>query len=221
MQFTGCYKNKKTHNMHDIFTSSFKYILQPFRGCSPPFIHFLLLPNPCYEACNPSSIALHLYSLTCACVFEDPKLNGEAAKAALANEDCPHIDQAISPEDGQIFSSCEPRGETPCFLLNMTGRATHPGARVRKGTQELFTNTQMHSYKSQMYCIHIANTTHKMSIYTSQNYTEAEHTHNRETVKRPKNTTQICSSRKSSSIRILFTQQSLTCAQTCCLDYKN
>ncbi|XP_060715541.1 potassium voltage-gated channel subfamily C member 1a isoform X1 [Tachysurus vachellii] len=62
----------------------------------------------------------------------DPKLNGEAAKAALANEDCPHIDQAISPEDGQIFSPCEPRGETPCFLLNMTGRATHPGARVRK-----------------------------------------------------------------------------------------
>lgn len=125
---------KPPHSMHVIFTSSFKYILQPYRAHCPLFIHFLLLPNPCYEACNPSSIALHLYSLTCACVFEDPKLNGEAAKAALANEDCPHIDQAISPEDGQIFSPCEPRGETPCFLLNMTGRATHPGARVRKGT---------------------------------------------------------------------------------------
>ncbi|GAA6100613.1 potassium voltage-gated channel subfamily C member 1a isoform X1 [Tachysurus ichikawai] len=115
--------------MHVIFTTSFKHNLQPYRG---RFINFLLLTNPCYEACNPPSVALHLYSLTCACVFEDPKLNGEAAKAALANEDCPHIDQAISPEDGQIFSPCEPRGETPCFLLNMTGRATHPGARVRK-----------------------------------------------------------------------------------------
>ncbi|ETE72505.1 Potassium voltage-gated channel subfamily C member 1, partial [Ophiophagus hannah] len=32
-------------------------------------------------------------------MFEDSKLNGEVAKAALANEDCPHIDQVMSPEE--------------------------------------------------------------------------------------------------------------------------
>lgn len=116
-----------THLLLQTYSPTLKRVLSSLH-------FFLLLPNPCYEACNPSNIALHLYSLTCACVFEDPKLNGEAAKAALANEDCPHIDQAISPEDGQIFSPCEPRRETTCFLLNMTGRATHPGARGRKGT---------------------------------------------------------------------------------------
>ncbi|XP_073692261.1 potassium voltage-gated channel subfamily C member 1a isoform X2 [Garra rufa] len=62
----------------------------------------------------------------------DPKVNGEAAKAALANEDCPHIDQAISPEDGQIFNPSEPRGDTPCFLLNVGRRSTNTGTRVRK-----------------------------------------------------------------------------------------
>ncbi|XP_073762970.1 potassium voltage-gated channel subfamily C member 1a isoform X5 [Danio rerio] len=62
----------------------------------------------------------------------DPKVNGEAAKAALANEDCPHIDQAISPEDGQIFNPNEPRGDTPCFLLNVGRRSTNTGTRVRK-----------------------------------------------------------------------------------------
>ncbi|KAI7814141.1 putative potassium voltage-gated channel subfamily C member 1 [Triplophysa rosa] len=61
-----------------------------------------------------------------------PKVNGEAAKAALANEDCPHIDQAISPEDGQIFNPNEPRGDTPCFLLNVSRRSTNTGTRVRK-----------------------------------------------------------------------------------------
>ncbi|XP_062381406.1 potassium voltage-gated channel subfamily C member 1-like [Sardina pilchardus] len=63
----------------------------------------------------------------------DPtKLNGEAAKAALANEDCPHIDQAISPEDGQVFSPCD-RGGEPCFLLNIGSRSAHMANRVRKG----------------------------------------------------------------------------------------
>ncbi|XP_016334894.1 potassium voltage-gated channel subfamily C member 1-like [Sinocyclocheilus anshuiensis] len=62
----------------------------------------------------------------------DPKVNGEAAKAALANEDCPHIDQANSPEDGQIFNPSQPRGDTPCFLLNVGGRSTNTGTRVRK-----------------------------------------------------------------------------------------
>ncbi|XP_041931525.1 potassium voltage-gated channel subfamily C member 1a isoform X3 [Alosa sapidissima] len=61
----------------------------------------------------------------------DLKVNGEAAKAALANEDCPHIDQAISPEDGQVFSPCD-RGGEPCFLLNIGTRPAHLANRVRK-----------------------------------------------------------------------------------------
>ncbi|KAM8892218.1 potassium voltage-gated channel subfamily C member 1b isoform 3-T3 [Spinachia spinachia] len=63
---------------------------------------------------------------------EDPKLNGEAANAALANEDCPHIDQAVSPEE--IFSPSE--RERPCFLVTTSERPPdHAGARVRRETQ--------------------------------------------------------------------------------------
>ncbi|XP_069037562.1 voltage-gated potassium channel KCNC1 isoform X2 [Lepisosteus oculatus] len=61
----------------------------------------------------------------------DSKVNGEAAKAALANEDCPHIDQAISPEDGQIFSPSD-RSEQPCFLLTTGELPSRTGGRVRK-----------------------------------------------------------------------------------------
>ncbi|XP_058858781.1 potassium voltage-gated channel subfamily C member 1 isoform X1 [Acipenser ruthenus] len=61
----------------------------------------------------------------------DSKGNGEAAKAALANEDCPHIDQALSPEEGQLFSPGE-RRERPCLLLT-TGKLKCPSeGRVRK-----------------------------------------------------------------------------------------
>ncbi|XP_036400016.1 potassium voltage-gated channel subfamily C member 1a isoform X3 [Megalops cyprinoides] len=66
----------------------------------------------------------------------DSKVNGEAAKAALANEDCPHIDQAISPEDGQIFSPGD-RTEQPCFLVTTGERPSHTGGRVRKESQRL------------------------------------------------------------------------------------
>ncbi|KAM6981399.1 potassium voltage-gated channel subfamily C member 1a isoform 2-T2 [Aplochiton taeniatus] len=64
----------------------------------------------------------------------DPKVNGEAAKAALANEDCPHIDQVLSPDDGHIFSPATDRGEHPCFLLSLGGRPGHSGVRVKKGS---------------------------------------------------------------------------------------
>uniref|UniRef100_H3D836 Potassium voltage-gated channel, Shaw-related subfamily, member 1b n=2 Tax=Tetraodon nigroviridis TaxID=99883 RepID=H3D836_TETNG len=60
--------------------------------------------------------------------FQDSKLNGEAANAALANEDCPHIDQAISPEE--IFSPGE--RERPCFLVTTAERPNHTGGRVRR-----------------------------------------------------------------------------------------
>ncbi|XP_062245801.1 potassium voltage-gated channel subfamily C member 1b isoform X2 [Platichthys flesus] len=63
--------------------------------------------------------------------FQDSKLNGEAANAALANEDCPHIDQAISPEE--IFSPSE--RERPCFLVTTAERPNHTGGRVRRETQ--------------------------------------------------------------------------------------
>ncbi|XP_035273883.1 potassium voltage-gated channel subfamily C member 1a isoform X2 [Anguilla anguilla] len=66
----------------------------------------------------------------------DSKVNGEAAKAALANEDCPHIDQAMSPEDGQIFSPSD-RSEQPCFLVATGERRGHTGGRVRKETHRL------------------------------------------------------------------------------------
>ncbi|XP_029108369.1 potassium voltage-gated channel subfamily C member 1-like isoform X1 [Scleropages formosus] len=66
----------------------------------------------------------------------DPKVNGEAAKAALANEDCPHIDQAVSPDDGQIFSPND-RGEQPCFLLTAAERPGHAAGRVRRAPPSL------------------------------------------------------------------------------------
>ncbi|XP_011474338.1 potassium voltage-gated channel subfamily C member 1 isoform X1 [Oryzias latipes] len=64
--------------------------------------------------------------------FQDSKLNGEAANAALANEDCPHIDQAISPEE--IFSPSE--RERPCFLVTTAERPNHTGGRVKRGYEK-------------------------------------------------------------------------------------
>ncbi|XP_048829128.1 potassium voltage-gated channel subfamily C member 1 isoform X1 [Brienomyrus brachyistius] len=66
----------------------------------------------------------------------DPKVNGEAAKAALANEDCPHIDQAMSPEDGRVISPSD-RSEQPCFLLTAAKRPSHAGGQVRKAPPSL------------------------------------------------------------------------------------
>uniref|UniRef100_A0A4W5MHN9 Potassium voltage-gated channel, Shaw-related subfamily, member 1a n=1 Tax=Hucho hucho TaxID=62062 RepID=A0A4W5MHN9_9TELE len=65
----------------------------------------------------------------------DPKVNGEtskesAEKAALANEDCPHIDQIMSPDDGQILSPIDRSEQQPCFLLAMGGRPGHTAART-------------------------------------------------------------------------------------------
>uniref|UniRef100_A0A8C8LXF6 BTB domain-containing protein n=1 Tax=Oncorhynchus tshawytscha TaxID=74940 RepID=A0A8C8LXF6_ONCTS len=67
-------------------------------------------PNYCKISCS-NSISISMESPVC--LSEDSKLNGEAANAALANEDCPHIDQAISPEE--IFSPSE--RERPCCLV--------------------------------------------------------------------------------------------------------
>lgn len=109
--------------------------------------------------------------LTSACVFEDPKVNGEAAKAALANEDCPHIDQAISPEDGQLFNPSESRGDTPCFLLNVGRRSTNTGTRVRKGMlplrEAIVWHTHTHSHEQMYYTVNKVNKD-SQSIQTSR-----------------------------------------------------
>ncbi|XP_072528396.1 potassium voltage-gated channel subfamily C member 1b isoform X2 [Salminus brasiliensis] len=70
--------------------------------------------------------------------YQDFKVNGEASKAALANEDCPHIDQAVSPEE--VFSPVD--RERPCFLLTSGERGNHIGGRVRKEAQRVSRSRQ-------------------------------------------------------------------------------
>ncbi|XP_072291750.1 potassium voltage-gated channel subfamily C member 1b isoform X2 [Eucyclogobius newberryi] len=89
-------------------------------------------PNYCKTSISsphPSPVVVHedVFEIK----FQDSKLNGEAANAALANEDCPHIDQANSPEE--IFSPSE--RERPCFLVTTADRPNHTGGRVRRETQ--------------------------------------------------------------------------------------
>ncbi|XP_065153771.1 potassium voltage-gated channel subfamily C member 1b isoform X1 [Paramisgurnus dabryanus] len=70
----------------------------------------------------------------------DFKVNGEPSKAALANEDCPHIDQAVSPEE--VFSPVD--RDKPCFLLTSgKERANHTGGRVRKGYEKPWSHSSM------------------------------------------------------------------------------
>ncbi|KAK1335905.1 hypothetical protein QTO34_003704 [Cnephaeus nilssonii] len=67
-------------------------------------------------------------------MFEDSKLNGEVAKAALANEDCPHIDQALTPDEGLPFTRSGTRERYgPCFLLSTGEYTCPPGGGMRKG----------------------------------------------------------------------------------------
>ncbi|KAK2523338.1 hypothetical protein Q9233_010036 [Columba guinea] len=64
----------------------------------------------------------------------DSKLNGEVAKAALANEDCPHIDQAITPDEGLPFTRSGTRERYgPCFLLSTGEYPCPPDGGIRKG----------------------------------------------------------------------------------------
>ncbi|CAL8243259.1 unnamed protein product [Lota lota] len=60
------------------------------------------------------------------------KLNGEASTAALAHEDCPDIDQAMSTEEGPIFSPAQDHADQPCFLLALAARPAHAGGRAKK-----------------------------------------------------------------------------------------
>ncbi|XP_038663493.1 potassium voltage-gated channel subfamily C member 1-like isoform X1 [Scyliorhinus canicula] len=67
----------------------------------------------------------------------DFKQNGDAANAALANEDCPHIDQALTPEDHLPFTRSNTRERNardgPCFLLSTGEFACPPDGGIRKG----------------------------------------------------------------------------------------
>ena len=67
----------------------------------------------------------------------DSKQNGDAASAALANEDCPTIDQVLSPDERSPIGRGPTREryqqDRACFLLNTREfRATD--GNVRKGT---------------------------------------------------------------------------------------
>ncbi|KTG00539.1 hypothetical protein cypCar_00015311 [Cyprinus carpio] len=70
----------------------------------------------------------------------DSKQNGDAANAALANEDCPTIDQVLGPDDRSPATSglgtCTGRERYPhdraCFLLS-TGEFRTTDSNVRKG----------------------------------------------------------------------------------------
>uniref|UniRef100_A0ACB8EVH6 Potassium voltage-gated channel sub C member 3 n=1 Tax=Sphaerodactylus townsendi TaxID=933632 RepID=A0ACB8EVH6_9SAUR len=75
----------------------------------------------------------------------DSKQNGDAANAALANEDCPTIDQALSPEEK---SPVTPGGrerynrDRACFLLSTGDFGQSPDGNIRKGTR----NGHMHRF---------------------------------------------------------------------------
>ncbi|KAJ3593105.1 hypothetical protein NHX12_005442 [Muraenolepis orangiensis] len=63
------------------------------------------------------------------------KVNREVSKAALANEDCPHIDQALSTEEGAVFSPAQDHVDRPCLLLALGSRPAHTGSRHKKGSK--------------------------------------------------------------------------------------
>ncbi|KAK3552730.1 hypothetical protein QTP86_021110 [Hemibagrus guttatus] len=72
-------------------------------------------------------------------VSRNSKQNGDAANAALANEDCPTIDQVLGPDDR---SPATGTGRYPhdraCFLLS-AGEFRTTDSNVRKGTRNTYT----------------------------------------------------------------------------------
>ncbi|KAM4651804.1 voltage-gated potassium channel KCNC1-like isoform 1-T1 [Discoglossus pictus] len=69
----------------------------------------------------------------------DSKQNGDAANAALANEDCPTIDQALSPEEkSPVTPGARERynRDRACFLLSTGDFAHSPDGNIRKGYEK-------------------------------------------------------------------------------------
>ncbi|XP_044844804.1 potassium voltage-gated channel subfamily C member 3 isoform X2 [Mauremys mutica] len=69
----------------------------------------------------------------------DSKQNGDAAKAALANEDCPTIDQALSPEEkSPVTPAAHERysRDRACFLLTAGEFGPAPDGNIRKGYEK-------------------------------------------------------------------------------------
>ncbi|CAM4623348.1 unnamed protein product [Lepidochelys kempii] len=62
----------------------------------------------------------------------DSKQNGDAAKAALAHEDCPTIDQALSPEEKSPATPAYSH-DRACFLLTAGEFGPAPDGNLRKG----------------------------------------------------------------------------------------
>ena len=95
----------------------------------------------------------------------DSKQNGDAASAALANEDCPTIDQVLSPDERSPIGRGPTREryqqDRACFLLNTREfRATD--GNVRKGTFHTGIQENMHILRKQIHTArrqaqHIAN----------------------------------------------------------------
>ncbi|XP_058620916.1 potassium voltage-gated channel subfamily C member 3b isoform X1 [Onychostoma macrolepis] len=67
-------------------------------------------------------------------INRDSKQNGDAASAALANEDCPTIDQVLSPDERSPVGRTQERyqQDRACFLLN-TREFRPTDGNVRKG----------------------------------------------------------------------------------------
>lgn len=90
-------------------------------------------------------------------MFSDSKQNGDAANAALANEDCPTIDQVMGPDDRSPatggFGSGSGRERYPhdraCFLLS-TGEFRTTDSNVRKGMRHPHTNTSGYTHTFSM-----------------------------------------------------------------------
>lgn len=76
----------------------------------------------------------------------DSKQNGDAASAALANEDCPTIDQVLSPDERSPMGRTRERyqQDRACFLLN-TREFRPTDGNVRKGTFTLFNAPVTHA----------------------------------------------------------------------------
>ncbi|XP_063292342.1 potassium voltage-gated channel subfamily C member 1-like isoform X2 [Pelobates fuscus] len=91
----------------------------------------------------------------------DSKQNGDAANAALANEDCPTIDQALSPEEkSPVTPGARERynRDRACFLLSTGDFAHSPDGNIRKAVNAC-TSSSRHDdwYKQDIDLLHDLN----------------------------------------------------------------